>query len=486
MPLSRKELQLIRRILSENLVESSTIQRLKNIKTKREKQDNPTSIDDLLTEKNILPRSQIQTLLENIESSDQPQSDSKPGKTTKKEPNPERPSPDNDRRNRPRGGIHQRRPRTRRSFSSGNKPDDSNQNDKGTNEAPSSGNDSRPNKSSPSFPSRRSKSLRSRRRAPKSPNSAGSSDSTGTGKSVPTSSPRRRSYSRQTNRRKRLQDAKSRLKREGTDPEEAIPGYLINDIIAKGGEGAVFHTTKKGTDEEYALKVLFPAFSDEEIVVDRFMREGRYLGKLDHPNILKNVHYGKYEDIHYQVLELVKGKNGLQKIEDEGPLEEDLALEIIAKISMALQYMKKNDLIHRDVKPGNIMISAAGEIKLFDLGLARELGSNPDLENGLTLGTVEYMSPEQARDLDGIDIRSDLYALGISLYQFVTGSLPFTGESPREILAKQVDEPLSDEKFEEYSVGSTTKSFIQKLTRKDPDQRYQTPLDVAREIKGLI
>lgn len=208
--------------------------------------------------------------------------------------------------------------------------------------------------------------------------------------------------------------------------------------------------------------------------------------KLDHEHLLNGFHYGQYQDIHYQVLELIDGVTGLEAIRRKGTLPESDALDIIAQCAMALQYLKQQNLIHRDIKPGNIMIREDGQVKLFDLGFAKKIGSDPDLEEGLTMGTVEYMSPELAQDKDDIDIRSDMYALGISLYQFLTGKLPFRGDNQRELLARQVEEPLSNEKFEGFDISGRTKHFIQKLTEKKPFRRYQTPLQVVKEIKGLI
>lgn len=289
-----------------------------------------------------------------------------------------------------------------------------------------------------------------------------------------------------SSRHEKLKKSTKQFKdKEGINQYEPIPGYKIHRFIAKGGEATVFQTVKSKTGDKYALKLLFPEVSDQAAVVERFLREGRHLVEFDHPNILAGYHFGDYLNLHYQVLELVEGVTGLQFIQNEGSVEEEFALRIIFQLAKALQYMQQHGVIHRDVKPKNFMIREDGLVKLFDLGIARSIHSKSNILKKSTFGTAAYMSPEQTLGKTNIDIRSDIYSLGISLFHLVTGGLPFVGKNNKETLKKQVNEPMTDQKFRNTDVSESTRELIKTMTRKVPEQRFKKPLDVIKALQGL-
>jgi serine/threonine protein kinase len=194
-----------------------------------------------------------------------------------------------------------------------------------------------------------------------------------------------------------------------------------------------------------ALKILFPHHNVNDEYVEGFMNEARLVVEMKHPNLVKGLDYGISNDHHYLAMEYIEGNVSVKKVLDEkGPFEEDMALHIILQVARALIYISSFGILHRDIKPDNTLITTDGTVKVCDLGFAKKIEKkNSAKKSGVTCGTVQYISPEQAKGQTDVDVRSDIYSLGATLYHLVMGKVPFTGADSMEVMAKQVLESLS-------------------------------------------
>ncbi|MCL4163872.1 UNVERIFIED_CONTAM: hypothetical protein GTU68_003305, partial [Idotea baltica] len=193
-------------------------------------------------------------------------------------------------------------------------------------------------------------------------------------------------------------------------------------------------------DRPVAVKVLFPQFAAEPSFVERFRREAQAAANLNHPSIVAVYDWGEYDDTYFIVMEYVEGQSLAELIRAEGTLHPDRAAEIATDVAAALGFAHRNGTVHRDVKPGNILITPTGQVKVTDFGIARAFGGGDELtQTGSVMGTASYFSPEQAQG-KAVDPRSDLYSLGVVIFEMVTGRPPFTGDSPVAIAYKHVQE----------------------------------------------
>ena len=280
--------------------------------------------------------------------------------------------------------------------------------------------------------------------------------------------------------------------------EEAqqIEGFDVIERIGEGGVATVFKAVDLETDEEVALKVLFPIHAVNAVFVQRFLDEGEFLRRLDHPNIVKGYRTGVWpnEDVppekrlYYMSMELVRGMSVQDELNERGQLEESKALHIIVQIAEALQYLHANNCVHRDIKPDNILYSHdEGVIKLCDLGFAKEIEAASEGETeDVTCGTVQYISPEQARGLKDVDIRADIYSLGATLYHLVIGEVPFSGKDSMEVMAAQVLQSLQSDKYRKQGLSAFTGYFIEKMMAKEREVRYQTPKEAIDDIQSIM
>jgi len=269
------------------------------------------------------------------------------------------------------------------------------------------------------------------------------------------------------------------------DVPEPVPGYRVMNVLGKGGTGVVFEVEDMANDRRCALKMLYPHHMDEPSFVKRFRREGRLLTEFDHPNIVKGYDHGSHEQFYYQVLERIDGISILEQIQEHGALEEDRALGVILQVADALQFLQEQGIVHRDVKPDNVMLTEDGTARILDLGFAKEIGSEPDVEEGTTMGTVYYMSPEQAKGQQELDVRSDIYSLGVTLYHMVVGDVPFEGDEPREVMAKQVRNRVQGQNLKDGRISSHVHYFIRKMMSKKKDFRFQTPREIIDRIESI-
>jgi serine/threonine-protein kinase len=269
---------------------------------------------------------------------------------------------------------------------------------------------------------------------------------------------------------------------------QQIPGYQLLEKIGQGSHGVVYRAKQLSMDRLVAVKILHPKYASNTALLARLTREARIAARLSHNNIVQAIDVGSAGPLHFFVMELVEGKTIREELEAGKVYGEHEAVEIVVQIAQALAHAARRGLVHRDVKPANIVLTGEGIAKLADLGMARTESDDAELrrkERGLTIGTPYYISPEQVRAREDIDSRSDLYSLGATLYHMVTGRPPFRGTA-EEIYEKHLREALTppDHVVQELSGGLG--EVVELLMAKDRSQRYQTPDDAIIDLECLL
>ena len=267
-----------------------------------------------------------------------------------------------------------------------------------------------------------------------------------------------------------------------------IGGFRITKELGKGGMGAVYRAIQESVEREVALKVLAPHFAKSPQAGDRFLREAKTAGKVNHPNVISIIDVGQERGQYYMALELVTGGDAEQlSLQEGGVLSERRALEIIRDAAKGLQAIMQAGLVHRDIKPANIFITEDGTAKLADLGLARsEAGEDRMTQTGATVGTPAFMSPEQAEGVEDLDIRSDIYALGATLYALLCGQPPYIGNSAWAVVAKAINDPIPDASLVNPALSKNCLSLIHDCMNKDREQRIQNPSELLQRVEAII
>ncbi len=286
-------------------------------------------------------------------------------------------------------------------------------------------------------------------------------------------------------RKERAQWSKAQL-RDRSGSARRIGGYELLDELGTGAMGAVFQARQISLNKIVALKLLLPKFARDRVYAERFQREARAAARLNHPNIILPFDVGCDDGYHWIAMEYVPGINAREKVESEGPMDVREALRICVEVIKALGFAWKNGIIHRDVKPANIMLCDDGRVKLGDLGLARVESGGDLTQVGKCIGTPFYMAPEQAIDNRTIDCRCDIYSLGASLYHMVTGTVPFMGATAAAVLTKHITEALPDPREHRPDLPDNLVRVIGRMMVKDPEERYQTAEEVLDDLKRVL
>ena len=270
-------------------------------------------------------------------------------------------------------------------------------------------------------------------------------------------------------------------------PQVLSGRYEIHRKLARGGMAEVYLARDRSLDRPVAVKVLFPEFATDPAFVERFRREAQAAANLAHPNIVGVYDWGTEGGTYFIVMEFVDGQSLAEVMRTAGPLHPRRAAEIAFEVAGALGFAHAKGVVHRDVKPGNVIISSAGVAKVTDFGIARALSSpSEDLtQAGSVMGTATYFSPEQAQGF-AVDARSDLYSLGVVLFEMVTGRPPFAGDSPVAIAYKHVQEtPPRPSQFV-TGIPLGLEAIIGRLLAKDPDHRYLSADDLRADLRRWL
>jgi beta-lactam-binding protein with PASTA domain/tRNA A-37 threonylcarbamoyl transferase component Bud32 len=260
--------------------------------------------------------------------------------------------------------------------------------------------------------------------------------------------------------------------------------YELLRHIARGGMADVYLARDDLLDREVALKVLFPEFANDPNFVERFRREAQAAANLNHPNIVGIYDWGQERGTYYIVMEHVSGRSMSDVLRSTGPLQADRAAEIASDVAAALATAHQAGLVHRDVKLGNILVSDAGDVKVADFGIATALAGGTDAgltQHGSVMGTATYFSPEQAQGKQ-VDGRSDLYSLGVVLYEMLAGVPPFQAETPVAVAYKHVQERPDTLLERGVTVAKSLDAITMKLLAKNPANRYPTADDLRSDL----
>lgn len=275
------------------------------------------------------------------------------------------------------------------------------------------------------------------------------------------------------------------LQAQGAKVALLIPGYEIVEKLGEGGMGAVFKGEHLASHKTVAMKILAERLARRREFLERFHREARVAIDLDHPHIVKGFDEGSAGETHYFVMEYVYGKTTSQVLRKRGKFGERRAMDIARQVATALDYAHARGIVHRDIKPDNLMINRNAEVKLADYGLVKYV-DDVDVAGltteGQIMGTPNYISPEQASGTADIDIRSDIYSLGATLFHLTTGRTPYGGNSVAVIMGKHVSAPTPDPREKNKDLSANASAIIMKMMAKNIEKRYQTPRQLLDDL----
>jgi serine/threonine-protein kinase len=272
-------------------------------------------------------------------------------------------------------------------------------------------------------------------------------------------------------------------------PGEHLNHFELREFVGGGGMGAVFRAVDTLLNRVVAVKILSPDQAGDEETVQRFRNEAKSAARLDHENIARVYYVGHDRGLHYIAFEFVDGINLRELVERDGPLPLADVVSFTLQAALALEHASSRDVVHRDIKPSNVLITAEGRLKLVDMGLARlrrvEQSGDDLTASGVTLGTFDYISPEQARDPRSADVRSDIYSLGCTIHFMLTGRPPFPdGTVLQKLLQHQGDEPPDPRELNGETPDELAR-LVRRMLAKDPRSRFQHPRDLIDELSRL-
>ena len=266
--------------------------------------------------------------------------------------------------------------------------------------------------------------------------------------------------------------------------QEQIAGYRLELKLGEGAMGSVYKARQLSLDRDVAIKVLAPHLGEDEAYVQRFFIEAKAVARLNHTNIISGIDVGESGGVKYLVMEYADGMTVASLLNRGGALDEERSLGIGLQMARALDHAHRNNLIHRDVKPDNIIITSGGVAKLCDLGLAHM--DAHEGEEPRRMGTAAYISPEQARGDANLTERTDLYSLGCTLFHMLTGHEPFRGQDASAVLALHLTEPPPSVRDYDPTVSERTALLVQTLMAKDPADRVSTAKDLVVEFEAAL
>ena len=265
-----------------------------------------------------------------------------------------------------------------------------------------------------------------------------------------------------------------------------IPGFKLLEKLGRGSMGTVYKARQLGLDRIVAIKILSRNLARNEGFVRRFLKEARVVGRLNHPHVVQGFDAGEAGGDYYFAMEFCDGPTVLALLKRGGAMDESRAVKIVTQVAEALEHAHEEGLVHRDVKPDNIMIVEGGTAKLCDLGLAKDVSiESGSTAEGAALGTPNYISPEQARGETLVDIRSDIYSLGATFYHLLTGVPPFEGPNPAVTMVKHLNEPPLPPRKLRAELSPMVEKIVLKMLAKDPRDRYQTPSALLRDLDSV-
>ncbi len=275
--------------------------------------------------------------------------------------------------------------------------------------------------------------------------------------------------------------------KESKAAAQKIPGYKVLGKIGAGAMAVVYKARQLSLNRIVAIKVLPKRFSKDPEYVERFYKEGQAAGKLNHPNIVQAIDVGEAGGYHYFVMEYVEGKTIADDLTAGNIFGEKDAIEVIIQVAHALSHAHSLGLIHRDVKPKNIMINKNGVVKLADMGLARETTDikTAQSEAGKAYGTPYYISPEQIRGKIDIDGRADIYGLGATLYHMTTGQVPFMAEDSSDVMRKHLKEKLIPPDHINTSLSAGVSEVVEIMMAKRKEDRYKNVEELVLDLEAL-
>lgn len=265
--------------------------------------------------------------------------------------------------------------------------------------------------------------------------------------------------------------------------QEQIAGYRLLELLGEGAMGAVYKARQLSLDRDVAIKVLSPELAKDEAFVKRFQTEAKAVARLNHTNLISGIDVGDADGIKYLVMEYADGNTVASLLRRGGALDEERALVIALQTARALEHAHKAGLVHRDVKPDNIIITREGVAKLCDLGLARLEGATESVGR---MGTPAYISPEQARGDTDVDARTDLYSLGATLFHMLTGRPPYEAAQAAAVLAKHLTEPVPSLASAGADAAPRTEDIVRRLLAKSPAERYTSATELIPDLDAAV
>ena len=262
--------------------------------------------------------------------------------------------------------------------------------------------------------------------------------------------------------------------------------YEMIEKIGNGGMATVYRATDKILKRDVAVKILRDEFTTDEEFIKRFEVEAQSAARLTHPNIVSIYDVGVEDNLHYIVMELIQGKTLKEIIiEERGPLPWKWSVNVAIQIASALEMAHKNNIVHRDIKPHNIIITEDGIAKVTDFGIAKAVSNSTITAFGTTIGSVHYFSPEHARG-GFTDAKSDLYSLGVVMYEMVTGKVPFDADTPVSVALKHMQEEPEEPIEVNPNVPVAVNKIIMKAMQKDTTLRYQSATEMLRDLRKAL